>query len=92
MSYFTHPQVFLYEFLSSVEHKIHLFLRMLVTKHLTVATDLHSIDKSKSMDAINYLDTNVIQKSYFWFNRGDQHKQVQNKWMVGNDDRIFIVG
>ncbi len=65
---------------------------MLVTKHLTVATDLHSIEKSKSMAAINYLDTNVIQKSSFWFNRGDQHKQVRNKWMVGNDDRIFIVG
>ncbi len=37
---------------------------MLVTKHLTVATDLHSIDKSKSMDAINYMDTNVIQNIF----------------------------
>ncbi len=34
---------------------------MLVTKHLTVATDLHIIEKSKSIAAINYMDTNVIQ-------------------------------
>ncbi len=47
LSSFTHPQVSLnlYEFLSSVEHKRKVFLRMLLTKHLTVATDLHSIEK-----------------------------------------------
>ncbi len=67
LSSFTHPQVSLnlYEFLSSVEHKRKVFLRMLLTKHLTVATDLHSIEKSKSMATINYLDTNFIQNIFF---------------------------
>jgi len=45
LSLFTHPHVVLnlYEFLSSVQRKRRYFLKMLVTRQLTVAMDFYSI-------------------------------------------------
>ncbi len=55
----------LYEFLSSVEHKIS--WRMLVTEELTVAIDLHAVFYIlwKSMATVNCSVSNILQNIFF---------------------------